>query len=89
MRRPDWNDNKVSLHNTGQPLGVECQGCGRRGLAFSEPAAFADLKGDMTLLSKLRFSCSKCGGRDVQLWMFHTADEREAFIERPVGGPAF
>lgn len=89
MRRPDWNDNKISLHNTGQPLGVECLDCAHRGLAFTDPADFASLKGDMTLLSALRFKCTKCGSRKVQLWMFNKEADRRAFMERPLGGPEF
>jgi hypothetical protein len=73
-------DNKVYLHNTGQPLGVECLGCGRRGLAFNNPKAFADLRGDMTRLRKLKFKCTKCGGGKVELWTFHNREDRERFL---------
>ncbi len=89
MRHVDSRDNKICLHNSGQPLGVECQGCGRRALAFNDAASFADLRGDMTRLATLHFRCTSCGGRDVQLWIFLDLADREKFVERPFGGPEF
>ena len=89
MHRAAWNDNKVSLHATGQPLGVECLACCRRALAFADERDRANLRGSMTLLSKLKFVCSGCGGRDVQLWLFHDRLEVERFSETPLGGPEF
>ncbi len=89
FRQADRTDNKVSLYNSGQPLGVECVGCGRRALTFADPKAFARLQGDMTRLQALKFKCTKCGSREVQLWMFYSDEHREKFMERPVGGPEF
>ncbi|HZQ01373.1 MAG TPA: hypothetical protein VFB13_17645 [Reyranella sp.] len=87
MRRALHDDNGHSLYMYGQPLGVECAGCGRRALLYGN--RLHCFKGDMTLWTRRRFKCSSCGGHDVVLWYFLNRDEADWFAERPLGGPTF
>jgi DNA-directed RNA polymerase subunit RPC12/RpoP len=71
-----YNLHSVYMH--GQPLGVECKGCGHRALAFADKVD--QLKGDMTELRTLRFVCQACGSRDWRGWLFIDAGETAAFL---------
>jgi hypothetical protein len=59
----------------------------RRALALVDQVAGG--KGDMKLLTSLKFVCKKWGSRDWAGWLFVNDADREKFMEQPVGGPAF
>ncbi|MBN9089155.1 MAG: hypothetical protein J0J01_19795 [Reyranella sp.] len=80
------SNNLHAIYVYGQPLGVECKGCGRRALDFAD----RDLDGfraDMRELRTLRFVCSKCGSREWAGWLFINATERDAWIEGLIVSP--
>ena len=61
--------SRCNLHSAatyGQPLGVQCRACERRGLV---PLGKIGGQGDMTPLHSLPLKCSACGGREVELWL--------------------
>ena len=79
--------NLHSIWSYGQPLGVECRGCGHRALAFADRVE--TFKGDMTELRTLRFKCQACGSRDWAGWLLGNPADRDAFIGAAGGPPAF
>lgn len=71
------NHNLHSADSHGQPLGVICLGCGRRGLLpLRRIGAHA---GNMKSLHDLPLKCSRCGSRGVQLFLFFNPVQAEAF----------
>jgi hypothetical protein len=72
-------NNLHTVYVHGQPLGVECTGCGHRALAYE--GEVEDLKGNMRELRRLGFVCSKCGSRAWRGWLFLNAEETAAFRE--------
>ena len=79
------SNNLHTVYMYGQPLGVECNGCGRRALAFADRVN--GFKGNMRELRTLRFLCSKCGSREWAGWLFVNAMERDAWLEGLVVSP--
>lgn len=77
--------NLHTLYMHGQPLGVECQSCGHRALAFADK--LDQCKGDMTELRPLRFKCQSCGSRDWRGWLFTRTADTEAWLEGLVVSP--
>jgi hypothetical protein len=71
--------NLHTVYMYGQPLGVECRGCGHRALAFADKVD--ELKGNMRELHRLRFRCSACGSRAWKGWLFGDAEETAAWLE--------
>lgn len=69
-----------NLHSAdcyGQPLGVICLGCGKRGLlSLKQIGAHS---GDMKRLHDLPLKCPRCGSRGVQLFLFVNLFQAEAF----------
>jgi hypothetical protein len=53
------SNNLHSVYVYGQPLGVECKGCGHRALTLTD--GIDDFRGNMRELRALRFTCSSCG----------------------------
>ena len=73
---------RCNLHTAdcyGQPLGVRCRACERRALVPLDKIGAG--RGNMTLLQSLPLTCSGCGGREVELWLFVKRDEAEAWID--------
>lgn len=69
--------NLHSADSHGQPLGVICIGCGKRGLlSLKRIGAYP---GNMTKLHELAFKCSRCGSRGVQLFLFFKLAQAAAF----------
>jgi hypothetical protein len=60
-----------------QPLGVECE-CGRRVLV--DMARLGAHKGNMRLISSLRFVCSSCGSRKWTAWLFVDREEAGGWL---------
>ena len=83
--KPTSNLHTVFVY--GQPLGVECRGCGHRGLAFEDRVE--DLRGNMRELRRLGFVCQACGGRDWTGWLLFDDADRQAFIGAGGGRPSF
>jgi hypothetical protein len=75
-------DGRANLHTAdcyGQPLGVQCRACARRVLVPLDKIGAHT--GNMTLLESLPLKCSACGGREVELWLFVTRDDAEAWLD--------
>ena len=73
---------RCNLHTAdcyGQPLGVRCRSCERRALVPLDRIGAG--RGNMKLLHSLPLTCSGCGGREVELWLFVKGDEAEAWID--------
>lgn len=80
--RVDGGDNGHSAKSYGNPVGVECEGCGRRALV-----PLGRLDGDMRPLLGRPFKCSACGSLDVSLWLFAVRAEADGWAEE--SGPGF
>ena len=73
---------RCNLHTAdcyGQPLGVRCRSCERRALVPLDRIGAG--RGNMKLLHSLPLTCSGCGGREVELWLFVKGDEAEAWSD--------
>ncbi|MDP2376423.1 hypothetical protein [Reyranella sp.] len=71
------NHNLHSADGRGQPLGVICLGCGKRGLLPLK--RIGAHSGNMKPLHDLPLRCSRCGSRGVQLFMFFNPVQAKAF----------
>ena len=76
-RRVDGRDNGHTAKSYGNPLGIECEGCGRRALVPLDRLGHLD--GNMRALVEWPFKCSACGLRDVSLWLFAARAEADAW----------
>jgi hypothetical protein len=81
------SNNLHTVAMYGQPLGVECRGCGRRALAFA--GKVDALRGSMRELRTLRFVCSSCRSRDWQGWLLLDDADRVRFLGHLPPGPSF
>ena len=61
--RVDGHDNGHTAKSYGNPVGVECEGCGRRALVPLD--RLGNLDGDRRPLWGRPFKCSACGLLDV------------------------
>ena len=84
-KQVDSRDNGHTARTYGNPLGVECEACGRRALVPLDRLGHLD--GDMRPLLGRPFKCSGCGSRDVSLWLFAKRAEADAWAEK--SGPGF
>jgi hypothetical protein len=84
-RRVEGHDNGHTADSYGNPVGVECEGCGRRALVPLD--RLGNLAGDMRPLLGRPFKCSACGSLDVSLWLFAKRAEADAWAEE--SGPGF
>ncbi len=71
------NHNLHSAASHGQPLGAICLGCGKRGLLSLK--RIGAHSGNIKNLHDLSLRCSRCGSRGVQLFLFFSATQAEAF----------
>jgi hypothetical protein len=78
-KRIDVRDNGHSAQSYGNPVGVECEGCGRRALVSLD--RLGCLRGNMRPWQDWPFKCSACGLRDVSLWLFAKRAEADALAE--------
>jgi len=60
------------------PLGVACRLCLHRGLV--DPKKLAERLGSNTPLAQLRFRCSKCRRRDVEVETFRSRSSVRRFM---------
>jgi hypothetical protein len=75
-------DSRSNLHTAsvyGQPLGVRCKACTRRGLVPLDKIGAH--QGNMAELQSLPFKCSACGSREVELWLFVNRAEADDWAE--------
>ena len=84
-KQVDSRDNGHTARTYGNPLGVECEACGRRALVPLD--RLSTLDGDMLPLLGRPFKCSGCGSRDVSLWLFAKRAEADGWAEEV--GPGF
>ena len=77
MRPIEPADTCSTLIQSGQPLGVACSKCARRILLTARHLQAFD--GDRRALHRLPLLC-RCGSRDVDLYLFVTPDEGQAFL---------
>ena len=70
-KQVDNRDNGHTAKSYGNPLGIECEACGRHALVPLD--RLGNLDGNMRPLKDWPFKCSACGSRDVSLWLFAKA----------------
>jgi hypothetical protein len=63
------------------PLGVACEKCDHRRLI--DQRRLDAHSGNMRELSTLKFVCTACDGRQFSMWLFHSAEDAEAFLHPP------
>jgi hypothetical protein len=83
--RVDGRDNGHTAYCYRHPVGVECEGCGRR--AVVQLYRLGNLAGDMRPLLDRPFKCSACGSLDVSLWLLAKRAEADEWAEE--SGPGF
>jgi hypothetical protein len=77
MRLASQHDTGRTLTLSGCPLGVCCRRCAHRThYSFALLEAHGN---DRRQLLRLPLLC-RCGSKDVQLYLFDTAEEAEAFL---------
>jgi hypothetical protein len=86
VRWPDRRDRVTvdAVAESGHPLGVLCMTAGCHHRANVSADWIRVHQADITELLDLRLKCTRCGGRETQLYLFDTADEVERFL---YGGP--
>jgi hypothetical protein len=78
-KRVGGHDNGHTANSYGNPVGVECEGCGWRALVPLD--RLGSLRGNMRPLQEWPFKCSAGGLRDVSLWLFAKRTEADAWSE--------
>jgi hypothetical protein len=77
------HDNGHTARSYGNPIGVECEGCGRRALVQLD--RLGGLRVNMRPLRDFPFKCSACGLRDVSLWLLRSAPRPTRGRRNPAG----
>jgi hypothetical protein len=73
----DDRENGHTAKSYGNPIGVECR---RRALVPLDRVG--NLEGNMRPLRDWPFKCSRCGSREVALWLFAKRAEAEGWVDR-------
>lgn len=77
---PSWESNSGVMGACRNSLGMECNGCGHRGLVPLERIGESD--SDMRPLIDRPFECTACGSMFVGLWLVVTRAEADAWCGR-------
>jgi hypothetical protein len=71
--------NLHSLYNSGQPLCVLCLDCWHRSAVPPEKVGAS--RGDMNEIRSLKLKCSKCGSKNFEAYVVHSAERVAQFLE--------
>ena len=84
-KQVDSRDNGHTARTYGNPLGVECEACGRRALVPLDRLGTPRRR--HAAAARAAVQVFGCGSRDVSLWLFAKRDEADAWSEET--GPGF